>query len=61
MDFDLRRCPQCGSRNTHWRSGVHFDHERRCADCGKTWDPKDERQANHDHDRERLEFNTHKD
>lgn len=59
-DFDPRRCPRCDSPDTHWRSGVHFDHERRCVDCGKIWDPDDERQAHCDRERERLEFNTHR-
>lgn len=31
-------CPKCGAYG-HWRNGVGFDHERRCADCGLRWVP----------------------
>lgn len=33
-------CPHCGGRSV-WRSGVHFDNERRCVSskCGHSWEP----------------------
>lgn len=33
-----RRCPVCGGSG-HWRSGVHFEHEKRCPPCRLVWEP----------------------
>lgn len=38
-DCRAMTCPVCGSRSVDWRSGVHFDHEVRCADCSEHWEP----------------------
>jgi len=36
--FSLIDCPFCGKSRTYGRSGVGFEHERRCADCGFVWE-----------------------
>ena len=33
-------CPKCLSKFTHWRSGPHFDQERRCGACDACWEPE---------------------
>lgn len=60
-DFSIRRCPKCGNTETHWRHGVHFEHERRCPKCSHCWDPDEEYQKWQQAEKERLEFNTHRD
>jgi competence CoiA-like predicted nuclease len=35
-------CPVCGSPAIHWRSGVHFENEKRCAACDHCWEPESE-------------------
>lgn len=33
-------CPIC-RKNGHWRSGVHFEHQKRCGGCNQVWCPYD--------------------
>lgn len=40
--YDMRVCPRCKSKNTSWRKGYQFDHERFCWVCLKSYDPADE-------------------
>ncbi len=60
-EFSPKQCPKCGGTATHWRTGVHFDHERRCTECSYCWDPDEEHQLWLAKEKERLEFNTHRD
>ena len=40
--YHVPECPNCGSKNTHWRTGVHFEHERMCGECdGPAWEPEE--------------------
>ena len=59
-DFDPRRCPLCGGTNTHWRSGVGFEGERRCVDCKRAYDPDEEWEKWRKQEEERQERNTHR-
>ncbi len=34
------RCPQC-DRKGGWRSGVYFEHQKRCGKCNIIWCPDD--------------------
>lgn len=59
--FDYRQCPKCGNIHTHWRSGVHFDHERICSRCDHDWDPDEEYQKYLQAERKRREQCTDRD
>lgn len=37
---DPNRCPKCNGWG-HWRTGFHFDHEKRCPECEICWCPED--------------------
>lgn len=38
---EVNSCPNCLEPG-HWRSGVHFDHQKRCPKCNIVWCPGDE-------------------
>jgi hypothetical protein len=40
QEFYIPECPKCGQRNSHWRNGVGFDHERYCENCENVWEPE---------------------
>lgn len=53
-------CPECGSTESFYRTGVHFDHEKKCCKCGHCWDPYDIYDKYVQEEEERLKMNTSK-
>lgn len=60
LEFNANKCPRCGSTQTYWRHGLHFDHLRRCSDCQKSYDPADEHEKYLEAERDRLSMVTYK-
>jgi len=38
LRYGAHQCPDCGG-NGRWRSGVYFEHEKRCSTCNTKWCP----------------------
>jgi len=59
-DFDMRRCPRCGSTTTWPRRGLHFEHSRWCSACNESYDPSEEFEKYAAAEEERMSMVTHR-